>query len=289
MIGLSFGSKKKTESGTKTGTTNESMTGTSTNQQTQSGQTSTTSSGTQTGTTTKAGTTTTDQSQSQLGTQKTTGTQTTLDSGIVAGVGNKVNDLLGALDRDVVDTLIGDSVRDFNVDSFVADTLAAARNRGEQQLQEGMSAFGSQVGGTAGTNSMAALLQMRGRNDLEANLAGIGADARVKGEGIANQNLATRTGVLDFLGGLTSSLTGAVKGGTTTTDMTSLTDEISKLVGRGTAGETGTSSVNTQEQSNVTQLIDTISKLIENKTASSDSNEQFNTKVKSGGGFSFST
>src|SRR3546814_15535664 len=69
------------------------------------------------------------------------------------------------------------SLRDFDPVSFVNDSVAAARNRGEQTLQASNSALGSAIGGTAADNPMAAFLAQRGSNDLAATLAGVRARA----------------------------------------------------------------------------------------------------------------
>lgn len=284
-LGFSFGKKKQNSSGTGTVDKTTALTGvqdsstqtSGTTTQNQQGFTSSTQQNNTSGLTTQDNRTTSD------GTQRTTGTTTTLGADIQEALNSKVLSLLGGDPTGLEAAAAGRT--GFNVDEFVAQTVGAARNRGEQTLQEQTSAFGSNVGGSAGTNSMVALLAQRGRNDLEATLGGISADARAKGEGIANENLKTAAGVTQGVNSLVTELAGSLKGATTTTDMTQLTSQIEALIGKGStlgAGtQTGTEA--TAQQSTTNQLLQEIAKVLTDQTQHEVGTETQTTKGKSGG------
>src|SRR3546814_709458 len=114
---------------------------------------------------------------------------------------------------------------DFDPVSFVNDSVAAARNRGEQTLQESNSALGSAIGGTAADNTMAALLAQRGSNDLAATLAGVRASATQTAAEIARGNVATAAGVNQNTAGTVAEIGNLLKGATTTTSQQSLEEQ----------------------------------------------------------------
>src|SRR3546814_692276 len=115
--------------------------------------------------------------------------------------------------------------------SDLNDSVAAARNRGEQTLQESNSALGSAIGGTAADNTMAALLAQRGSNDLAATLAGVRASATQTAAEIARGNVATAAGVNQNTAGTVAEIGNLLKGATTTTSQQSLEEQIAALVG----------------------------------------------------------
>lgn len=286
LLGFSFGKKK--QSGTQTtdlsSTTN--LTGNQQQSSVQAGNTTTNTSGVTNTSGTQTGTTTQDQSQQQAGTQKTTGLTTTLGGDVIDALSKSVQSVLSggvtpgniAALSDMISGRTG-----FNADKFVADTETAARNRGEQSLQESGSAFAARAGGTSKTNSMAALLEQRGRNDLEANLAGVRAQATATAEGIENQNLATAIEAQSGIAGIGAALTQALKGGATTTDMTSLTDEISRLVGSGTTTQASQQTATASETSSTQQLLTEITNLLSQQTENKTGTETSTMKGKSGG------
>lgn len=268
-IGLSFG--HRTQSGTQDTTTN-GTTNLSGNQTTTSSQAGTTNTNTTQNTNTNtsgtaSGQNTTNQTNQTAGTNRTTGITTSLGQGTIDALSGAVGHVLGGGVTPENIAQLSEMIRgrgDFNGDQFVTDTVDAARNRGEQTLQEQNSAFAARAGGTAETNSMAALLGQRGRNDLESSIANIRAQATAQAEGIQNQNLATAAGAQNQVAGIGTALAEALKGGSTTTDMTQLTDQIASLVGRDTSlnatnqATTGTST----ESSTTDQLLSQIAQIL---------------------------
>lgn len=286
MLGFSLGKKK--QSGTQNSVLDSvtDLTGSQTQSSVQSGTTTTNTSGTTSSTGTQSGTTTQDQSQSQSGTQRTTGITTNLGADVINSLSETVKSVLGRGITDANLSGLSEMIagrQGFDADQFVADTVAAARNRGEQTLQEQNSAFASRVGGTVKTNSMAALLEQRGRNDLEANLAGIRAQATGQAEGIENQNLATAVGAQQGVGSIGAALAEALKGGTTTTDMTSLTDQISQLIGRGSSMETSQQNTSASETTATNQLLAQIAEVLTQQREQQKQTEDVTSKGKSGG------
>lgn len=289
-LGLSFGKKKQsgTSTGTMTGVTD--LTGSQTTNSTQAGSTNTTgtTTGTQTQSGTQTGTTIQDQSQTNQGTNRTQGLTTSLGSDVIDTLSQTVKSVLGngvnpgniAALSDMIGGKAG-----FDKDAFVSGIVDQARGRGEQTLQEQNSAFASRAGGTAGTNSAAALLAQRGRNDLESNIAGIQAQARGQAEGIENQNLGTAIEAQSGIAGIGAALAEAAKGGQTTTDVTQLTDEISKLLGQtGTTGattQTGTSTEQSTTQTN--QLLAQIAEVLTQQRENTSQTENVVQKGKSSG------
>lgn len=285
-LGFSFGKKKS--SGKATTTTNQivDLTGSQTQAGQQSGTTSTSTSSSGTSTTQQQGSTTQDQSQTQSGTQKTTGLTTSLGSDVISTVSDAVKSVLaGGINPENIAKLsemIGGRTG-FDSNQFVADTVNAARTRGEETLQEQVSGASNAIGGTPATNSMAALLQQRGRNDLEANLAGVRANAAATAEDIQNKNLTTAVGAQSGVANIGTALTEALKGGQTTTDMTSLTDQISNLIGKGTSASSGVTSEQQQSAQQVTQLLDTLTQLLTTQQQHTTGTEDTTQKGKSGG------
>lgn len=285
-LGFSFGKKKA--SGTATDTRNETTTlsGTQTQAGVQSGVTNTSTSSSGTQQTSQSGVTTQDQTQSQSGTQKTTGTTTTLGTDVIDTLSGVVKQVLGAGVTDANIAALSNMIAgrtNFNADQFVDDQVTAARTRGEEQLQEQNSAFGNTIGGTANENSMAALLAARGRNDLEANIAGVRSSAEQAAQDIQNKNLGAAIEAQTGIAGIGQALTEAIKGGTTTTDMTQLTDQISNLLGKNTSAESGTTTEQQQSNQQVTQLLDTLQQLLTNQTSNTTGTETETSKTKSGG------
>lgn len=285
-LGLSFGKKK--QSGTQNTITDmvTDLTGTQQQSSAQSGTTSVDTSGTTDVAGTQAGSQNTDQQQSQTGTNRQTGLTTTLGSDVIDALSATVKNVLGTGVTPENIAGLSDMIsgrKGFNGEQFVADTVGAARGRGEQTLQESDSAFASRVGGTAKTNSMAALLAERGRNDLETNLAGIRAQATGQAEQISNQNLGAATDAQSGLAGIGAALAEAAKGGSTATDMTSLTDQISQLIGRDTSLTQNQQSTKANESSTTNQLLAQIQEMLTQQTERKAGTEKIDTRGKSGG------
>lgn len=291
-FGIGFSLGRRSQSGTQNTTTDMTteLSGSQTQSGVQSGTTTSTTSGTTSSTGTQSGTTTTDQTQSQTGTNRQTGLTTSLGADVIEALSASVRNVLsaGVTPENIagLSNMIAGR-QGFNGEAFVADTVAAARNRGEQSLQEQGSAFASRVGGTAKTNSMAALLEQRGRNDLEANLAGIRAQATQTAEGIENQNLAAAIEGQTGIAGIGAALAEALKGGQTTTDMTSLTEQLSQLIGRDTSLAETSQQTASSETSTTNQLLAQIAQVLTQQRERETGTENVNVSGRSGG-FGFS-
>lgn len=285
-LGLSFGKKK--QSGTQTTDLSQVTDLLGTQQQTsvQQGSTTTTTSGNTSTSGTQSGTQDTNQTQSQTGSTRQTGLTTSLGADVIGALSDTVKQVLGS--GVTPENIAGLSEmisgrREFDGNKFVADTVAQARNRGEQSLQEQDSAFASRVGGTAKTNSMAALLAQRGRNDLETNLAGIQAQAAGQAEQIENQNLGASIEAQTGIAGIGAALAEAAKGGQTTTDITSLTDQISQLLGRDTTTQSTQQNTAATESSTMNQLMAQIAEALTAQRETQTGTEKATMKGSSSG------
>lgn len=291
VFGISFGSKKQsTESNTVakkteavTGSESQSTKGTSigaTNTESASSGQSAQQTNQQQNT---------NQSTTGQTTAKQTGTTTTLGSDIQSAVGDSVKKLLagGVNDANIagIANLIGGATN-FNADQYIRDTVLGARVAGENALQESTSARQSQIGGTAGTNSMAALLAQRGRNDLEANLASITGQATANASEIQNKNLSTAVGAQGSLVSQAAGLGDVLKGATTTTDATTLQTQLQQLLGStGTTGASTSQESQQQQQSSQTlQIIDQLVNALTKQNTSSQGYENTQGSTKSSGG-----
>lgn len=290
-IGLSFGKKTQSGSGTSNIDKTTDLTGTQNSDKTTSGTTNTATTGSTTTNQQQTGVTSQVQDQTSAGktAQSQTGTVKTLGQDVQDALSAKIKGVLGGGISDAsisaLDAAILGRAAPFDEAGYVGGVVGQARNRGEQVLQENMSSFGNRAGGTADTNTMAALMQQRGRNDLEANLGGIEAQARAAAAGISNQNLATASGAAGGLAGIAQALAGSLKGGTTETDMTSLTDQINQLMGKntGTTSESTTGQQNTSTNSQTEQLLRELATMLTDQTQREVGSEQTTQKGKSGG------
>ena len=293
-FGISFGSKKNTAITDSTIKKDTTLTGSQDTAKV--GSTEQFQSTNQSGTSTTSGATsqTGTQNQSTTGTEtgRQTGTTTTLGADVQQALSDRVQAILSSGLTDSNLTSLSNQIAgrtSFDPNAAVAAITGQARNRGEQTLQEQNSAYAARVGGTPDTNSMAALLAQRGRNDLEANVAGVEADARMKMEGVANQNLSTAAGASGAMADFATQLGGLLKGGTTTTDMSTLSNQIQQLLGNTTQTGTNTeSSANQQNQtSQMSQLLQELANVLTNQKESTVGTENSKTTNKqSGGGFS---
>lgn len=290
-FGISFGSKTQTTQSNTNMTKNENVFGTQ-SQNTSGAQASSTS---QTGT--QSQTTAQQQTQNQQTAQSTTGqeqssqkgTTTTLGADVQSAITDSLKAILaGGVNSqniaNIANMISGQT--GFNADEMVRNIVSGARYQGEQQLQEQTSARNSQIGGTAATNSMAALLANRGRNDLEANIAAITGKAVADSQQIANQNLSTAVGAQGSLVEQGAQLGSVLKGATTTSDVQTLTNQLQELLGKtGTTGSTtGQSSTETAQQSQSLELISQLVNALTQQNTLTSGVESTTGKTKSGGG-----
>lgn len=286
-LGLSFGKKKQSGSSSTDLTKDVTTVGSQTQNQQQATQQnqSTSSTGSSSTVGSQSGTTTQQSTGQESGRQ--TGTTTSLGADVTAAFSERVQSILGKgvtdANLDNLSNLISGR-SDFDADSMVSGIVGAARNRGEQTLQEQNSSFAARTGGTSDTNSMAALLAQRGRNDLESNLAGIEGQARAQAEGIANQNLTAAAGAQGQVADIATQLGTVLKGATTTTDMSTLTSQIQSLLG--TSDQTSRSDTATaeQQQSQMNQLLTSLTQLLSQSNESTVGSENTKTKGKTSGG-----
>ena len=296
ILGLSFGRRRQRSTQDTTVARDETMSGTQQQASTglQQSTSSSTSAGTQTSTNATDMTTRTNQSQTDRGTQTTRGTTTTMDAGSTAELSSAVQRILsgGITDANIasLSNMIADSTG-FNTEAMVANVVSAARNRGEQDLQERNAVIQSAVGGTDTSNSMAALLAQRGRNDLEANIAGVTAQAIAQAEGIRNQNLTAAAGAQGAIADQAAALGSVLRGAVTTVDNQTLTDQLSQLLGsqNQTGTQTGTTSTTQQQETVTTQLLQELMNAIMNQESNMRGTENMRgTGRSSGGGLSLS-
>jgi len=293
-FGISFGKKGSTTTTNTTGTKDETMTGsqtqntTSSNQTSQSGTSQTSSSQTGQQTNVQSGT----QTQSGTETGKVTSTTQTLGSDIQAALSDSVKKLLGGSGSQATFDAINNSIsvlNSFDANGYVKSAIDSARYSGEQALQEQQSAYDSAIGGTAATNSMAALLASRGRADLEAKIAQVGNDATASAADIVTKNLGAVTSGQSSLTAQAQALAETLKGASTTTDQTTLSSQIQQLLNQST-GQTASSQQASESQATQQQSLSLISELVnaltkqQTNTVATEASKS-STK-QSGGGFS---
>lgn len=287
-FGISFGSKKQSSESLSNVNRDTTLSGSQTTSGTQAQSQSGTTSSTGMSSTTQTGGTTSSQKTTGTETGRQTGTSTTLSADIQAGLSDKIKSILagGVTDSALasLSNAISGRVDSFNPDAAVAGIVAGARNRGEQTLQEQNSAFAARAGGTATTNSMAALMAQRGRNDLEASIAGIQGDAMMKAQQVANQNLTSAAGAQGQVADIATQLAGTLKGATTTSDMTSLTSQIQSLLGDQATKSASSTAQQQQEQTTMTQLLTQLSQVLSNQKESVVGTESTTSKGKTSGG-----
>lgn len=298
-FGLSFGAKKnkinqtstvdKTETGTQTGaeTTSGIRTGTST------------STGTTAGTSTGSSSTTgsSSQSSSTTGSQSQTGTTRSFGQQVLRGLEGGVTSLLSQiLDPEAGDRAMImrglDSMGGFDVDAFVQGNLAAARAQEGTRLDELIGSIFSRVGGTRGNNSAATLLEERARNDSAANLAGVESQARAAGADIVRRNVETGANAVTAAGqNLLPALASILKGGETTTDIATLTEELGQVLGQ-TTGDTQTAEqtgqTTQQTAATVENLVQAVLSALTQQTHTTGTETTKGKTSEMGGGFSLS-
>lgn len=293
-FGISFGKKGASTTTNTTGTKNETVFGSQTQNTSSSNATS------QSGTSQSSASQTGQQTQTQSGTQTNTGTETgkvtsttqTLGSDIQAQLSESIKKLLGGGGIDATTSAVDKSVgvlSSFDANGYAKSVTDSARYSGEQALQEQTSSYNSAIGGTAATNSMAALLANRGRNDLEASLAKVGNEATATAQGIQSANLGAVTSAQSSLTAQAQALAETLKGASTTTDQTTLTNQIQQLLNQQT-DQTASAQQSQETQATQQQSLSLISELVKaltNQTTNTVATEASKSNTKqSGGGFS---
>ena len=185
-----------------------------------------------------------------------TGTQTTLDSGLVTKATSTASTLLDSLGLNInsLNTGVNDLSKPFDKESFVNSAVKQAEGFQATRLDELLGSAFNSIGGTDATNSMAALLSERARNDASANVAGVRVNAQQTAEEIARQNLSVASGVsAQSNSGFLTDLINAIKGGQTQTSQAeSGTDSAS-------ANTTSTGSTSASESSSGTSAQQSVS------------------------------
>lgn len=290
-FGISFGSKTQTTDSTTNMKKNEVSTGSQATSTQGAQSTSSSQTSTQNQNTAQQSTQTQNTAQQTTGQEQSSqkGTTTTLGADVQSAITDSLKSILaGGVNSqniaNIANMISGQT--GFNADAMVRDIVSGARYQGEQQLQEQQSARESQIGGTAGTNSMAALLANRGRSDLEANIAAITGKAVADSQQIANQNLTTAVGAQGSLVEQGAQLGSVLKGATTTSDVQTLTNQLQQLLGQtGTTGSTtGQSNTQSSEQANSLQLISQLVNALTKQNTSTQGYENTVAKNKSSGG-----
>lgn len=252
---LSFLTGTKSTSDTTQDSTFD-QSGTKTSDQTQTGVQGSTS------TTTGSRTGTTDQSSTQQGTQQgttsTTGTQTGTETGRQTAFGADalatLEGLFSGLAAGVDPTSIlqqlqadaSSAVGAFDPAAFINNAVSSAEQRFNRETDPTLKAFESAAGGSAGTNSMSALLQSQIAADKAGALAGVEANAASTANSIQQQNLAGLGNAgaqsLDALASIAGLLKGADVTTSAETTQVSEQEQLQNLVNTLLGTQTGTSS-----------------------------------------------
>jgi hypothetical protein len=294
-LGISFGSNKSKTNETKT--TDQ----TQTSNQTKAG--TTTSSGTTTGSSNTSGSSQTSgtQQNQQQGSTTQTGTQTGSQTGVTnlfgadvlsgleGAVGGLIQGIFGA--GGTGGAVDASALGQFDPAAFVQGGLASAQAATQGTLESNINQLTSGIGGTAGSNSMAALLANRLRSDSAASLAGVEADLNARAQETVRQNVLAQQQVQsaqnDFLGNLLAGL----KGGTQTTTGTQ-TQANTQTGSSASTGTTTSAEQTAQQQSTQTQqtqqLIEQLQELLSGVQSLTGTETLAGTTKKSGGGLSLS-
>ncbi len=291
-LGLSFGANK-----TKTNeTTNENKT--TVGQQSGTEGTNSTNTSNTTGTTNTSGTTTGTQQQNQQNSQsgtttnqnQSTGSQTSFSSGTAGSIENSINQLLGGIsgDKSTIGAAV-DKLGAFDPTQFINDTVAGASQGINDNLHTQVGALFDNIGGTANSNSAAALLQGSLQNNADSAIAGVRANATGQAAQIQQGNLAGITSALSSTTGLAPALINALKGGNVTTNQTDLAKQIADLTNSTTGVNTSTEQTQQQQEQSqqtiqtLTQLITQLMNTTQHETGTSTTQ---GTQTKMGGGIS---
>jgi hypothetical protein len=291
MFGISFGAKKSktNELATinKDVTTNQSQTSNQAQSTTGTQATSQTGSTTSTGASTNTAATQTaeQQQQTQQGTTKNFSDQT------FAGLDAAVNSMLGGSAASdaakAASTGALTQLGSFNIDDYVNGIVGSAKADSQTVIDETKHGYESNIGGTAATNSAAALLTSRLQNDQAAKLAGITSNAQATGAGILQANVdaaAKQQGADNTILGQLSEI---LKGGTTSTTGTSTgtTTGSQNTAGANTTSEAGTSASNTNTQT-TQDVLTQIQQLLQGTENTNGTTNTTTKKTDFGGGFS---
>lgn len=289
-FGISFGSKKSSGKTTthalKDETTNQLQN--STGSTTTSGNTSSTGSSTtsssQTGTSNQTGT------SASTGTTNQQQTGTAFSSGILSSLESAVGSLLGGgsaaagVVEDAVARLSG-----FDVNSFVNDSVSAAKGTIQSGLDQTLSGLSDNIGSGLGNNSMAALLSNRATSDAAASLAGVRSSAQAQAEQIQRENAATAVSAAQGQDAFLTNLVNALKGGTTTASATGTESQSGTTTQAGSTTMTGTESTQQQQQQQqMTTVLEQLTQLLSGKTTSVTDATETSKGKSGGGGFSLS-
>lgn len=164
--------------------------------------------------------------------------------------------------------------------SMLADgAIASARQAFDDNVVPKLVEIFAQAGGSEKTNSQSALIASKERRNLEASLAGVRADAMLKGEQLRQSGL---TGAADIAnagqGGLIQGVNAISNANQTvqTTQQENVLSQLSELLGR---SGTSTSDTNTTQSQQVAEFLNQIMQLDE-------TSEQSGTAEASGSGTS---
>jgi hypothetical protein len=296
MFGISFG-KKKT-SGTTSEDVNRSTNTTGSQNTTNSSSTVGSQNTQQTGTSSSQGSSNTrgetatraqETGQQQQQTQSQSFSDTTLAGleGEVArllGVGSDPTSASNQASSNGLSQMAG-----FDANGYVDDIMRGASADTLSQLEESIGGVQSTIGGTAGTNSAAALLTSRLEGNRASNLAGIRGQATGQAQEILARNVASASGANQTSNTLLTSLAEILKGGRTTGTAATTTANQS-TGGQSTSGNTQTSESSQQSQNTNTQTVQDvltqITELLNSTENMSGSSRGTNSQTTSGGGLS---
>lgn len=183
--------------------------------------TNSTTAGTTAATSNIKGTTQENTTQNQTNTGSVKGVQSTtdnqavnrLDSKTLALLTQQVQGAIGGFNKNqtaldaAVKTQAGQK---FDVDKFVKGVVGSAKATATADQNANLGAIADATGAGADTNSAAALLSTRVKNDTAANLAGVEQNARATGAQIAGVNADTLTKLTDSSSGNIQQMLGSL-------------------------------------------------------------------------------
>lgn len=237
-----------------------------------------------------SGSTTGQQTSSQTGTNLMTGTtQGTTQQTTSAFSDSTLGGIEAAVANLFKTTGNKTPVSSFDPTAFVRDGVAAMRSEVDSGLDADINGLMHGIGGTSGSNSMAALLAGKLRNEGAAKVAGTRSALTGQAEEIARANALAGSQVAGQDQNFLAQLLGALKGGVTTTtgvesQQTSQNQQTQNTGTTNTAEQT--QQQQQQQQTQTQQLIEMMNQLLSGTNRTVGTERTQGTTTSSGGGIS---
>lgn len=292
---LGFSSKKS--SGTQTGTIKDDLDRFLKGMESQTGTKSSEGSTTTSGTQSSVGNATGQTTQEQTGTQSTQQQEQVAGSQFGAGMLDSLKALFAGSGESFGAGMDGQAKSlnaslaglNFSAADYAKAATDAARVDIGDSLDSSLNGLMGATGGSAGGNTMVALLSNKLRTAAEAKIAGIGNEALAQGNAIVNNNVASASGAANASMAPLMTLAGLIKGGETTQTGTTAGTAATSQSSAGTTAQQTDEKTSTM-QTQLTQLLDLVSQLT-NTDQSETSNTTRTLDLKNTGketGFSMS-